>query len=167
MSHKAPQYPCTVNLIHIPSLQRIPISTSHEIHPQGATRITPTALAGYIDDIKTYTSWTSPQSVITLHSNFITILCILTVLGLSVDFTKCVHALHKMTQWHFPPISPRPQWWRHCEPLWTHEVAGHHLRNEMNWCLQLNSKLLFNEHIKAAAIGPTCLSHPTGVPIHR
>jgi len=128
---RLPNIPCTVNLIHVPSLQRIPILTSHEIHPSGATRITPTALAGYIDDVKTYTSWTSPQSVIALHSNFITILCILTVLGLSVDFTKCVHALHKTTQWHFPPISPRPRRWRRCEPLWNHEVAG--ITFEMKW----------------------------------
>ena len=54
------------------------------------TKLTPTTLASYIDDLNLYTSSTSLiQNVIALRLDFITVLRILTGLGLSIDFIKC------------------------------------------------------------------------------
>jgi len=108
-----------------------------------ATKLTPTALAGYIDDVNLYTSSTSlQQNVIALLADFIVVLRILHILGLSVDFVKC--ELTHFTRKHnitFPDITlPGPDG----DIVITH-------RGIMKWLgITFDSKLLFNEHVKTA-----------------
>ena len=111
----------------------------HQAPP--ATKLTPTALVGYIDDVNLYTSSTSlQQNVIALLADFIVVLRILHVLGLSVDFVKC--ELTHFTRKHnitFPDITlPGPD---------GDVIITHH--GTMKWLgITFDSKLLFNEHVK-------------------
>ena len=106
-------------------------------------KLTPTTLVGYIDDVNIYTSSTSLlQNIATLRADFVTILHILHGLGLSIDFIKC--ALAHFTRKHnidFPDITlPGPDG----DIVITHS-------NTMKWLgITFDSKLLFNEHVKAA-----------------
>ena len=107
------------------------------------TKLTPTTLASYIDDVNLYTSSTSLlQNVIALRRDFMTVLYILIGLGLSIDFIKC--ELTHFTWKHiadFPHIIlPGPDG----------DVQITH-RGSMKWLgIIFDSKLLFNDHVKAA-----------------
>jgi len=113
----------------------------HRVPP--TTRLTPTMLIGYIDDVNIYTSSTSLlQNVAALRADFVTILHILHSLGLSIDFIKC--ALAHFTRKHnidFPDITL---------PGLDGDVVVTH-SNTVKWLrITFDSKLLFNEHVKTA-----------------
>jgi len=119
------------------------LATRYIRQAPSATRLTPTTLVGYIDDVNIYTSSTSLiQNVAALRADFIAILRILHGLGLSIDFIKCM--LTHFTRQHnidFPNITlPSPDG----DIVITHN-------NTMKWLgIIFDSKLLFNKHVKAA-----------------
>ena len=108
-----------------------------------SAKLTPTSLVGYIDDVNTYVSSTSLQENVTaLRADFITIQRILAGLGFLINFTKC--ELTHFTRQHnatFPDISlPGPDG----------DIIVSH-RGTMKWLgITFDSKLLFNDHVKAA-----------------
>ena len=118
------------------------LATRYVHQAPSTAKLTPTTLIGYIDNVNIYTSSTSLlQNVAALRADFITILHILHGLGLSIDFIKC--ALTHFTRKHnidFPDITlPGPDG----DIVVTHSST-------MKWLgIMFDSKLLFNEHVKA------------------
>lgn len=85
------------------------LSARYTLRASPVGKITPTAIASYIDDVDLDVSSTNLQyNTIALRVDFITVLRILTGLGLSVDFGKC--ELTHFTRSHitFPDITRLP-----------------------------------------------------------
>jgi len=87
------------------------VSARYTLRAPPVAKITPTAIAGYIDDVHLYVLRIVNQSPIqlisALRTDFITVLHILTGLGLSVDFVKCELTLHGHHEsQHSPLLDP-------------------------------------------------------------